>query len=97
LLDTRREVSFVFDCLPCIKGMAKVDLHVRQGNRFQLCRGLSAETSGGLLIALPSNNVEAFLDEIYKEEGWKSFIVGRVIDGNRSASLKESVEIWDVE
>jgi selenide,water dikinase len=93
----RREVSFVFDCLPCIKGMAKVDLHVRQGNRFQLCRGLSAETSGGLLIALPSNNVEAFLDEIYKEEGWKSFIVGRVIDGNRSASLKESVEIWDVE
>ncbi|GJQ10104.1 hypothetical protein GpartN1_g4862.t1 [Galdieria partita] len=93
----RRHVSFVLECLPCIKGMAKVDRCVKQGDRFQLCRGLSAETSGGLLIALPVDSVESFLNEIYLEEGWKSFVVGRVLDGNRDAFVKDPIEIFDVE
>ncbi|GJD11640.1 Selenide, water dikinase [Galdieria sulphuraria] len=93
----RRHVTFVLECLPCIKGMAKVDGWVRQGDRFQLRRGLSAETSGGLLIAFPVDNVEGFLNEIYLEEGWRSFVVGRVVDGNRDAYVKEPIEIIDVE
>eukprot|EP00871_Galdieria_phlegrea_P003571 jgi/Galph1/4214/GphlegSOOS_G2813.1 len=93
----RHQVSFILECLPCFKGMAAVDRWCRQGQRFKLCQGLSAETSGGLLIALAVDSTESFLKDIYEEEGWRSFVVGRVVKGNREAFLSEQVAIVDIE
>jgi len=48
---------------------------------FKLLEGLSAETSGGLLICLPKENAELFCQEILKEEGFPAWIIGSVKEG----------------
>ena len=52
------EVSFVIHNLPIIAKMASVAKAC--GNMFQLLQGYSAETSGGLLIALPREQAAAY-------------------------------------
>jgi selenide,water dikinase len=49
VLAQKRKVDFVIDYLPVIVGMAKVDKVANYG----LLKGISAETSGGLLIIIP--------------------------------------------
>lgn len=51
----KNEVSFVIHNLPVIAKMAAVAKAC--GNMFQLLQGHSAETSGGLLICLPREQV----------------------------------------
>ncbi len=51
----KNEVSFVNHNLPVIAKMASVAKAC--GNMFQLLQGHSAETSGGLLICLPREQV----------------------------------------
>ena len=51
----KNEVSFVIHNLPVIAKMASVAKAC--GNMFQLLQGHSAETSGGLLICLPREQV----------------------------------------
>lgn len=51
----KNEVSFVIHNLPVISKMAAVAKAC--GNMFQLLQGHSAETSGGLLICLPREQV----------------------------------------
>jgi hypothetical protein len=64
--------------LPVLRGMMELD--AIKPDVFKLAKGLSAETSGGLLIALPSRSAaEEFLKDYRREEhcedGW---IVGTV-------------------
>ena len=54
----KNEVSFVIHNLPIIAKMAGVAKAC--GNMFQLLQGSSAETSGGLLIALPREQAAAY-------------------------------------
>jgi len=54
----KNEVSFVIHNLPVISKMAAVAKAC--GNMFQLLQGHSAETSGGLLICLPREQVNNF-------------------------------------
>lgn len=46
---------------------------------FRLVEGYSAETSGGLLVALPAEAAEHFIAELQELDGHPAWIVGRVI------------------
>ena len=47
------------------------------GNVFKVTNGYAAETSGGLLIALPADKVNAFRAELKSLDGHDSWIVGK--------------------
>lgn len=57
----KAKVKFQFHTLPILRNMAGVEA---VGTFFRLLQGLSAETSGGLLVALSPAAAQAFLAEI---------------------------------
>jgi len=70
-------VAIRLHTMPILKGMVKV-LDVVQ---FPLLQGLSAETSGGLLICLKDEaTARAYCEEIERIEGYPAWIVGEVIE-----------------
>lgn len=87
-------VSMVLDRLPCIRGMAAVDREL--GGMFKLERGLSAETSGGLLVALPADAADAFCRDMLAEDGHQAWVVGRVVEGDRTASVADGCVVVEV-
>lgn len=58
----KAKVKMVIEKLPILKHMHTADKAL--GGMFKLLDGKSAETSGGLLIAIPKNNAEAFVKEL---------------------------------
>eukprot|EP00033_Pygsuia_biforma_P001441 GCRY01001628.1.p1 GENE.GCRY01001628.1~~GCRY01001628.1.p1 ORF type:complete len:311 (+),score=79.76 GCRY01001628.1:301-1233(+) len=68
-------VDFRIHTLPCLPYMYQVNAIAN----FGLREGTAAETSGGLFVALPRENAQAFIDEIYDREGWPAWIVGEVL------------------
>lgn len=71
--------------LPVIQGMAAVDDAL--GGMFKLRAGLSAETSGGLLVALPSlAAAEAFIADLREADGAPAWVVGEVRDAETSGA-----------
>lgn len=85
-------VDYVIDCLPCYRGMAKLDNIVRN---FNIIKGYTPETSGGLLISLPEENAMKFIKEL-RERGEESWVIGRIEEGKRKSRLSKNVEIFDV-
>jgi len=83
----KNEVGFVIHNLPVIAKMAAVSKAC--GNMFGLMQGTSAETSGGLIIALPREQAAAFCKDIEKQEGYQAWIIGIVEKGNRTARIIE--------
>jgi selenide,water dikinase len=79
------EVSFELTQLPVISGMLEIDAAI--GHNFRLAQGFAAETSGGLLIAMPPEAAEQYIREIQEADGKPAWIVGRVIEGNRTADI----------
>ncbi|TPX35702.1 selenide, water dikinase [Synchytrium microbalum] len=77
------DVDFVIDTLPIIDKMWEVNAKVN----FKLEIGRSAETSGGLLIALPAENADAYIKELESIDECPAWIVGRVVSGTRKARL----------
>merc|ERR1712088_360917 len=88
------EVSFVIHNLPIIAKTASVAKAC--GNMFQLLQGYSAETSGGLLIALPREQAAAYCKDIEKQEGYQSWIVGIVEKGQRTARIIDKPRVIEV-
>lgn len=82
-----RDVSFIIHKLPILAGMAGVEEAVE--GMFGLLRGTSAETSGGLLVALPREESAGFLRELARLDGGHgAWIVGVVEEGGgRTAKL----------
>jgi len=73
----KASVDFEITVLPIINKMKEVALHM---NRFRgLLEGNSAETSGGLYIALPAESAQLFVNEIKEITGKPAWIVGRVV------------------
>ncbi len=58
--------------------ITKTDIVVREIADFGLLRGTSAETSGGLLRALPSDKVDVFQADRKEVDGQTSWVVGEV-------------------
>jgi len=86
-----KKVKFTIHTLPIISNMTKIASCV--GNMFQLLQGYSAETSGGLLLTIPSTNAEAFCKEIEELEGCPAWIIGTVEVGERGASIAQNPTI----
>jgi len=72
-------VSLVIDTLPLLARTAAVD--AATGGGFRLREGLSAETSGGLLVALPSDAAAAaFIADVEAADGRPAWVIGRVVE-----------------
>jgi selenide,water dikinase len=71
----------------------------KKARDFKLLEGLSAETSGGLFVILPPENVEPFLKEFKKTSdfGWH---IGEVVAGdnpkNNNAEIVNGVKILEI-
>ena len=89
-----QEVSFTIHTLPIIKNMVKVAKSV--GNMFQLLQGYSAETSGGLLLAINKEAAPAFIKDIKEMEDCDAWIIGDVTEGPRTANIVDDRTIIEV-
>lgn len=88
------DVALELHTLPCVAGTPRVNNEIFN---FRLLLGYSAETSGGLLVCLPSENVQAFQDDLLQTDGSPSWIVGRVVaDPKRQARIVENITIVEV-
>lgn len=85
----RNDVSFVICNLPVIAKMAAIS---KASGQFGFLQGTSAETSGGLLICLPREQVAHFCSEKRSSktrEGHQAWIVSIVEKGNQTARIIE--------
>lgn len=69
-------VDFEIDTLPLIH---KMDIVAKQVPWFSLVEGFSAETSGGLFIAMPAETANDFIKEIQELDNQPAWIIGRVV------------------
>ena len=94
----KASVSFNLHTLPIIANMATcAQACAESGLNFKLCEGFSAETSGGLLVAMPHDQAAAFCAEIESIDGCPAWIIGDVIEGDKTANIAESpkiIEAW---
>lgn len=88
-------VGLALQRMPCIAGTLAVNDHVLD---FRLRLGYSAETSGGLLVCLPSMEAaEAFVQEIHQLDHSPAWIVGRVVESEtRKSYIAEDAEFLEV-
>lgn len=71
LVEVQKEaVDFRFDILPVIDGMEAINDNVLN---FKLKEGYSAETSGGLLVMVPPDKVDAFQNDLKNDFGQTSW------------------------
>merc|ERR1712168_8593 len=89
-----KAVSFTIHTLPIITNMVKIAKGV--GNMFQLMQGFSAETSGGLLMAISKEGAEAFINEMKELEDCEAWIIGSVDVGERTATIVKEPTIIEV-
>jgi len=90
----KHEVSFVIHNLPIIAKMTTISRTCN--NTFGLLEGLSAETSGGLLVILPREQAAAYCKEILALEGYQAWIIGVVEKGDRTAKIIDKPRIIEV-
>lgn len=90
----QNEVSFVIHNLPVLEKMAAVNK--ASITNFGLMKGTSAETSGGLLIALPREQAAKYCAEIARVEGHQAWIIGIVEKGDRTARIIERPRVIEV-
>jgi selenide, water dikinase len=97
-----QNVAIVIDTLPCIAGTMAVNDVVLN---FRLRSGYSAETSGGLLLCLPSRDLaEQYCRELQQRDiknnnakNSEAWIVGRVVESaTRKCEIVKDVEIIEV-
>ncbi|KAL5285130.1 hypothetical protein ACFFRR_007083 [Megaselia abdita] len=88
-------VDFIIDKLAVIEGipeMAKILSHEKK-----LLSGKAVETSGGLLLTIPSENAGGFCDEYLELNGFSAHVVGKVLAGKRLAKIVDDPEIIEVD
>jgi len=68
-------VDFEITTLPLIRHTREVD---NLFTFFNLMKGFSSETSGGLLVVLPADKAAEFCAKIEELDGWPAWIIGRV-------------------
>ena len=73
--------------LPIFRHLAAVDQRMQM---FSLLQGTSAETSGGLMLCLPADRAQAFMDEIQRVDGNPAWVVGRVIPRQEGSTKNDA-------
>lgn len=87
------ELDFVITSIPVIKNVKKIaEILNRQQKLYS---GKMVETSGGLLISLPTEYAQEFCNEFSSISGDDCWIVGHVVAGSRKAIL-ENPQIIEV-
>ncbi|KAK6056402.1 selenide, water dikinase [Cooperia oncophora] len=92
-------VRFVIDTLPIIEYMDEIALKMPNRNGFNLFGGTSAETSGGLLVAVSPENAEPFIRDMESLDGFPAWIVGHVeaLSGEQNhAIISENYKVISV-
>jgi len=93
----KAHVDLEIDALPIIKDMEIID---QMFPYFNLVKGFSAETSGGLFIALPAEKAHNFIDELQSLDRAPAWIIGKVLDAKdatkNNAYIAPSVHIIHV-
>lgn len=93
LLFQENNVDFVLTHMPIIKHVKKMSEILNRQQK--MLTGRMVETSGGLLIAIPSENAENYCKDFLDICGDECWIVGRVISGNKKVIL-ENIELIEV-
>lgn len=95
-VQTNEKLSFRIHTLPCLEGTYAISRALN--DRFKLLKGLSPETSGGLLIVLPQESAQAFCEEFTRETNCPSWIIGDVIEDKScgTAFIIEDLKIVEV-
>jgi selenide,water dikinase len=90
----KAEVGFELFQLPLIAGTLVVNDKVFN---FRLTLGYSAETSGGLLVSLPADQAEGFIQELEELDGTPAWIVGRAVaDPERKSRITDDCIFLEV-
>lgn len=86
------EVDYEIDTLPSYGILHGLDKIVRD---FKFKEGLAAETSGGLLISLPHDRADLFIQDMNKQgkDAWK---VGKIVKGTRKARITADARIIEI-
>ncbi len=91
----KEAVDIEISRLPIIRGLVALQKGVTVD--YRLTKGYSAETSGGLLIAMPHEKVELFKEYMQQTGEPNVWIVGRVVEGERKARIFPERELEIVE
>lgn len=86
-------MNFNIHTLPVIKNCLKLDGIARD---FRLKAGLSAETSGGLLICMDKEKAKDFVKEM-RDSGEIANIVGEVVPGQNKSVIDKSPHIIEAD
>lgn len=70
------KLELKIDMLPVIKKTHIIESEIQN---FNLMKGYSAETSGGLMCMIKEKDVQGFMDDLKNEFGEKSWVIGQVI------------------
>jgi len=90
----KEKIDIIIHTLPIIHNMVKIDDRVQI---FKLLKGFSAETSGGLFIALPSHDAAIkFCEEIQQLDGQPAWVVGTVVAGEGRARIADNPQILEI-
>lgn len=87
------EVDLVIDALPIIQGC---DIKVTGMHDFEVTKGYSAETSGGILTMMPPAQASEFIKAAEGEFGQTTWVVGKVTKGTRKTILRKDVQVISV-
>lgn len=93
LLFQEQKLDFIIESLPVIKHVKKIAEILNRHEK--LYSGRMVETSGGLLICLPSENAQKYCDEFISTVGSGCWIIGRVESGSGKV-LSDNLSIVEV-
>jgi len=85
----KASVEFLIHTLPIISKMDEIDTKC---GWWKLLEGFSAETSGGLLVALPEANAEAYCKELMELDKKPAWIIGKVVEGRNAENTATILE-----
>jgi selenide,water dikinase len=83
----KQAVDFVIHTLPIIEGMKEI---AQVCTFFNLLQGRSAETSGGLLIAMEKNEAIRYCEELEQLDGYQAWIIGDVVSSDRPREMNRA-------
>lgn len=89
----KANIDFVVTSLPVIKHVKKIAEVLNRQEK--LYSGEMVETSGGLLIAVPSRNAQSFCEEFQTLTQTPCWIVGSVVAGTKRVTI-ENLKIVEV-